>query len=112
MNNRRSNLKGNIYDLWVIWRLCSKVCESKSDNPWQNICDSDDVEKSSIRDKPIKYELWYNKTIDTTNNTTPNLTIIRSTWNKLACPNPNLTTVRIITAVIKSLICEGCECEI
>jgi hypothetical protein len=45
MNNRSKNLNGsNMYDLWVIKWLCSKARENKSDYPWQNICDSDDME--------------------------------------------------------------------
>jgi len=58
MNNRSNNLNGNnMYDLWVIRWLCGKACESESDNPWRNLCDSDDVEKSTIRDEPSNYEL-------------------------------------------------------
>ena len=45
MHNRSINFNGcNMHDILVIKWLCSKVCESESDNPWRNISDSDDME--------------------------------------------------------------------
>ena len=44
MNNHNSYLSGsNMSDLWVIQWLCSRACDSESDYPWQNICDSKDI---------------------------------------------------------------------
>ena len=40
-----------MYDPWVIKWLCSKACESEFDYPWENSCESDDMEKAVIRDK-------------------------------------------------------------
>ena len=38
--------------------LCSKACQSEIDYPWQNIFDSDNMEKNStICDTPSDYEL-------------------------------------------------------
>jgi len=35
MNSCHSNFSSsNMYELWVIKRLCSKTCESESDCPW------------------------------------------------------------------------------
>ena len=48
MNNRNNNLTGsNMCGLWVIKWLRSRACESEFDYPWQNICDSDDMERIS-----------------------------------------------------------------
>jgi hypothetical protein len=45
MNNRSSSFKGsNMYDAWVTNWLCSKGWGSEFDNPWKNICDSDNME--------------------------------------------------------------------
>jgi hypothetical protein len=58
MNNRSNNLNGNsMYDLWVIRWLCSKACESESDNPWETSVTLTMREKSTIRDEPSNYEL-------------------------------------------------------
>jgi hypothetical protein len=53
----------NVYDLWVIKWLCSKACESEFDYLWQNVCGSNDMEKSTIwlRDKPSSFEPGWNK---------------------------------------------------
>ena len=45
MNNRSSNFNGSkMYDVGVTKWLYSKAYGSEFDNPWKNICDSDNME--------------------------------------------------------------------
>ena len=74
-----------MYDLWVI------KCEGEFDYQQQSICDSDNMGKSAILNKPSSYEHSLNKIIErTTTNTISNLTInIRTrTYIKLTRPKP------------------------
>jgi hypothetical protein len=52
MNKHSSSFNcSNVYDVWVIKRLCSKAYESEFDNLWQRLCG-----KSTIRGMPNIYE--------------------------------------------------------
>ena len=89
-NNHSNNVNGiNMYDLTVLKWLCTKACESEFEYPRQNAWQWL-YGKSTIREKPSNYKLGSNKITEMmTNNTTPSLAIIISTYIKLARPKPS-----------------------
>jgi len=74
-----------MYYLWAIKWLCRKARDSELHNLWQNIYGSDSMEKLPSKPSSLRTRLEQ-KPETVTKNTTPNNTIIKPTYIKLAQP--------------------------